>query len=781
MEFQVSPEARAVLDEAAILSMRRGKFYVGVEYILEALITRSHLLPAEFAEKHMHGLSAALGALRRAEWQGVSPVTDTTEVYYTPRALDVMHEATRVAQQFRRGQTAPAHLLLVILRQDTSEVCRILDAEHVDRPAVAEALQQCVLAEPQKQSQAAGSAPGAPEPAAGGSGDAAAEPGFKLEDFTTDLTDAAKRGEVSKPYGRDRELRETIQVLLRKEKNNVILLGNPGVGKTKIVEGLAAGLASGEFRSLLGDQRVIELNLAALLSGTQYRGSFESKLIALLQDMERSGDKMLFIDEIHLIMGAGATDGGGSDMANFLKPALGRGKLKCIGATTPEEYRKFISKDPAIERRFQTVKIDGLTPENTHELLRRLKPGFERHHGVTIGKGSLTAAVLLAERYLPRREFPDKAIDVLDQACARFHLKMVLAETDPKALKATVDPRIAGKVTPHDIKKVVSAMSSISLDDLNGRERAKLSNLEALLSAQIIGQPAAIAKVAAPIRKSKMGMASPKRPDASLFFLGPTGVGKTQLAKELATQIFGSDELLYTFDMSEFIEAHAVSRLLGAPPGYVGHEEDGLLYVYLLNTPYCILLFDEIEKAHPQIYDIFLPILDEGRLRDAKGREISFKHAIVLFTSNVGAEVLDRSLSDEENQARLQAELVKHFRPEFLNRMDGFVPFFPLRREDVRAILRLMIDEIRQRLAERKIGIRMYESAYQFLTERGYDSRFGARELRRAVERYIADAVSELLLQRRFRPGDMIDIRSDGKQLSFEKGSQSSQVPEPTA
>ncbi len=776
MEFQVSPDARSVLDEAAILSMRRGKFYIGVEYIFEALLSRPQLLPRRFAESpHMAALRGALGALRQAEWQGVSPVTDTAEVYYTPRALDVMHEATRLAQQFRRGQTAPSHLLLVILRQDTSEVCRILDAERVDRPALAEALQKSILTEPQRTNPAGGE----PESTPANAGGTPTEAGIKIEDFTTDLTEAARRGEISKPYGRDRETREAIQVLMRKEKNNVILLGSPGVGKTKIVEGLAAGLATGEFATLLGNQRIIELNLAALLSGTQYRGSFESKLIALLQDMEQSGDKILFIDEIHLIMGAGSTDGGGSDMANFLKPALGRGKLKCIGATTPEEYRKFIAQDPAIERRFQTVKIDGLSPEDTHELMRRLKPGFERHHGVRIGKGSLTATVLLAERYLPRREFPDKAIDVLDQACARFHLKMILAETNPAALKATVDPRVAGKVTPHDIKKVVSAMASISLDDLNGRERSKLANLDALLNRQIIGQERAVAKVVGPIRKSKMGMAAPNRPDASLFFLGPTGVGKTQLAKELAAQVCGSDELLYTFDMSEYVEAHAVSRLLGAPPGYVGHEEDSLLYVYMLNTPYCILLFDEIEKAHPKIYDIFLPMLDEGRLRDSKGREISFKHAIVLFTSNAGAEVLDRSLSDEENQARLQVALAKRFRPEFLNRMDAFVPLFPLRREDVRAILRLMMDEIRRRLAERKIGIRMYESAYQFLGERGYDPRYGARELRRAVERYVADTLSDLLLHRRFRSGDMIDIRADGEQLSFEKGALQSKAPEP--
>jgi ATP-dependent Clp protease ATP-binding subunit ClpA len=399
-----------------------------------------------------------------------------------------------------------------------------------------------------------------------------------------------------------------------------------------------------------------------------------------------------------------------------------------------------------------------------------MQSGLERHHGVRIGRGVMSNAVILSQRYLAKRQFPDKAIDVVDQACARFHLKMVLAETNPKALKATVDPRVAGKVTAHDVRKVVSAMSSISLDDLNEREREQLTGLEETLNRAVIGQEQAVAKVVPPIRKSKVGMSDPNRPDAVLFFMGPTGVGKTQLAKELADAAFGSSDLLYTFDMSEFVESHSVSRLLGAPPGYVGHEEDGILYVYMLNTPYCVLLFDEIEKANPQVFDIFLPMLDEGRLKDAKGREISFKHAVILFTSNVGAEALQRTDDDLTTQKKMREALSAHFRPEFLNRVDAFIPFHTLRPEDVRAILRQMIDDIRRRLADKRIGLRMYESAYGYLAKQGYDPAFGARELRRAVERYVADPISELLLQRKFGHGDMIDVRESDGRLTYERG-----------
>ena len=769
MDFPVSTEARAVIDEAAILSMRRGKYYVGVEFIFEAILSKSMLLPETFAQKHLALLGRALDRVRQTEWKGVAMVPPDGEVYYTPRAMDVLRRSAHLAQTYRRGNMRPGHLLLVILDEDTSDVCRAIEAAGVDRDAMAADLRKALLETPAEQPPA----PGDGQPAVVG-GDSKDGAPVSLESFTTNLTEAARRGELSKPFGRDKEVIEVVQILLRKEKNNVILVGEPGVGKTKIVEGFAVGAVDGELAPLLGNKRVIELNIAALMSGTQYRGSFEAKIKSMLDELSQRDDTILFIDEIHLIMGAGATDGDGLDLANLLKPALGRGRLRCIGATTPAEYRKFIAKDAAIERRFQVVQIGELSIEDTYQLLRTMKADFERYHDVRIARGVMSSTVKLCERYLPKRQFPDKAIDVVDQACARFHLKMVLAETNPAKLKATVDPRIAGKVTPHDLRKVISAMTSLSLDDLNGKEREQLSGLESTLNRAVIGQEAAVAKVVPPILKSKVGMSDPNRPDSVLFFLGPTGVGKTQLAKELAEAAFGSNELLYTFDMSEFVESNSVTRLLGAPPGYVGHDEDGVLYVYMVNTPYCILLFDEIEKAHPQVFDVFLPILDEGRLKDAKGREISFKNSVIVFTSNVGADVLDRADDDQTTQRKVREALLGHFRPEFLNRIDALIPFYALEPEHVRSILRQMIDDIRQRLADKKTGIRMYESAYRFLAKEGYDPRFGARELRRAVERFVADPISELLIQRRFGAGDMIDIRESEGRLHFERGTTAS-------
>jgi ATP-dependent Clp protease ATP-binding subunit ClpC len=763
MDFPVSIEARAVLDEAAILSVRRGKYYVGVEHIFEAILTKPGLLPDSFASKYVASLARALDQVRRGEWQGVTPVPQDGEVYYTPRALEVMRRSAHLAQSYRRGNMKRAHLLLVILDEDTSEVCRAIDKEGLDRDTLAAELRKALL-----EIRDAEPASGEDKPVSS-NGEEKDAP-ISLDSFTSDLTAAARAGELTKPYGRDKETLEIVQVLLRKEKNNVILLGEPGVGKTKIIEGLAVGAANGELRPLLGDTRVIELNFAAHLSGTQYRGSLEGKIKSMLDELAQRDDTILFIDEIHLMMGAGATDSGAIDLANLLKPVLGRGKLRCIGATTPAEYRKFISKDPAIERRFHTVEVGQLSPDDTYQMLKRMKADFGRHHGVSIGRGVMTSAVKLSERYLPKRQFPDKAIDVVDQACARFHLKMVLAETNPKALKATVDPRVAGKVTPHDVRKVISAMCSISLSDLNTKEREQLTSLEQTLNNAVIGQERAVAKIVPPIRKSKVGMSDPRRPDAVLFFMGPTGVGKTQLAKDLADETFGSSELLYTFDMSEFAEEHSVSRLLGVPPGYVGHEEDSNLYVYMLNTPYCMLLFDEIEKAHPKIFDVFLPMLDEGRLKDTKGREISFRNAVILFTSNIGADTLNRADDDATTEGKMRDALTGHFRPEFLNRIDAFVPFHTLEPEHVRSIVRLMIDDIRRRLADRKIGLRMYESAYRYLGKAGYDRQFGARELRRAVERYIADPISELLLQRRFAAGDKIDVRETNGRLVFERG-----------
>ncbi len=505
------------------------------------------------------------------------------------------------------------------------------------------------------------------------------------------------------------------------------------------------------------------------MSGTQYRGSFEEKVFALLEELHRSHDTILFIDEVHLMMGAGATDNGSMDLANLLKPALGRGELRCIGATTLKEYRRFIAKDAAIERRFQMIRLEALSPVATMEVLRAIRPSLEEHHRVRIRSTALDAAVRLTERYLPNRCLPDKAIDAIDQACARLRIGALMhGRADGRVLNP-----VRLTVTPHSVRQVVGQLAAVPIEEITQEERLRLSDLDSRLSRKIIGQDEAIAKLVAVIKKSRAGLADPKRPDATLLFLGPTGVGKSQLAKELAHNLFGSEDHLITFDMSEYSEPHSVSRLIGAPPGYEGHDREGLLTAAVQNTPFSILLFDEIEKAHPRIFDLLLPVLDEGRLKDADGRMVSFRNCIIIFTSNIGAETLFRS-GEGRDGPQVVDELRKHFRPEFINRIDEIVPFYPLLFEDVRAILKCMVDGLRLRLHEKRLGIRMYQRAYEFLAEEGYSKEFGARELRRAVERHVANPISELILEGGFEPGDMIDVLMEDGVLCYRKGKPSS-------
>jgi ATP-dependent Clp protease ATP-binding subunit ClpC len=559
---------------------------------------------------------------------------------------------------------------------------------------------------------------------------------------------------------------EVLEVLARKGKSSAILVGEAGVGKTKIVEGLALRAAVERDGGLLAGKRVLELNLSSLMAGTQYRGAFEQRVGALIKELENDENVILFIDEIHLIMGAGSTDGGGMDLANLLKPTLSRGRIKCIGATTLQEYRKFIGKDPAIERRFQMVRVEPLTPEATLRVLEKLRPSLEKHHGVKITSESLKTAIDMTVRYLPNRHLPDKAIDALDQACARYRIHRA-------ASTASMRGRERQEVNCHDIRRVVSQLAGVPLEEVTVQERRALIDLDRRLAARIVGQDEAVAKAAAAVKKARAGLADPDRPDASMLFLGPTGVGKTQLAKELARNVLGSRNHLITFDMSEFIEAHSVSRLIGAPPGYVGSEKEGLLTEAVANNPFSIVLFDEIEKAHPQIFDIFLPILDEGRLKDSQGKMVSFRNTMIIFTSNIGANVLSDPTFDHNLETVLD-ELRKHFRPEFINRIDEVVPFYPLLAEDVRTILRQMIDRLRLRLKDKNIGIRMYQRAYEYLGEKGYDPQYGARELQRAVERHIAGPLSEMLLEGKFAAGDMVDVLVEGDTLLFRKGDPSS-------
>lgn len=758
MRILVSDTLNKLIDLAAKLSVQRSGFYIGVEHLFEAALDQPEALAPSFVDKYWESLLSMQRALHEDAWRSNAPPADS-EPYFTPRCTAISKEAGRIAQHLRSVEATAAHLLVAILTDDDSGPSRAADTLGLDRRGMVGDLIERILS-------SSSEAPGSDRPAtAKEKEDGKSE--IAIEAFLNDLTQDARDGKIDPALGRDQEIRDIVNILSRKEKSNVVLVGEAGVGKTKIVEGIAIGIADGTLAHFLRASKIVELNVATLLAGTAYRGTFEKKIVALLENLERSQDTILFIDEIHLIMGAGATDGDAMDLANILKPALGRGQIQCIGATTPAEYSRFIAKDPAMERRFQQIRIDQLSEKDTYTLLKSMADDLERHHDVKIGAGTVTTAVKLAERFLPGRQFPDKAIDVLDQACARFHIKMVLAATDPEALEDTVHPLETLKVTPHDVRKVIIQMTGVPLEELAGKDRDSFKNLQRELSKAIIGQRQAISRVAGPIQKARAGMADPRRPRVVFLFLGPTGVGKTQLAKELARQLLGSDDALVKFDMSDYTEEHSVSKLIGAPPGYVGSEEDGRLYTALTRSPHAVLLFDEVEKAHPKVFDLFLPILEEGHIKDAKGRDIDFRNSYIIFTSNIAADAL-RDESDVDD-AKLFVELEKHFRREFINRIDEVIPFTPLREGDIIEILRRMVREVRTRLHDQDIDIRMHKSAYHYLANRGYNRDYGARELRRAVERLIAEPVAKMLIDQELQKGDVVDIRRIGSSLRYEK------------
>jgi len=778
VKVRVSPEVGALLDQAETICLRRGSVYVGVEHLFEALVTDAAHLPADL-HAHAGAFHTAVERLYRDAWRGRMPETNG-EIFYTPRCAATVHEAARLAGRMRSGTTTAAHVLMALLADAHAAPSRALDAIACDRGAILSLLRESLSKSSTKVSaQTMSSAAPQPKPSTATSVQIVEEKStpeperVDINAFTRDLTALAREGCIEPANGRGRELMQLVEILMRKGKHNAILVGEAGTGKTKIVEGLACQMVAGALREILPQTRILELNVAAMMSGTEYRGKFEAKVFALLEELHRSHDTILFIDEIHLIMGSGATDGSNLDLANLLKPALGRGELRCIGATTLKEYRQCIAKDPAMERRFQTVRVEPLSPEATLGVLESLRPSLEEHHCVEITPAAMESAVQLTERYMPNRQLPDKAIDILDQACARERIKWVTRQQHDADEKLRI-------VTPHTIRKVISLVSAVPIEEITRDERARLTDLEARLAQRVIGQDAAVAKVAAAVKRARTGLADPNRPDAVMLFLGPTGVGKTELAKQIAKQVFGSAQHMIRFDMSEYSEETSVAKLVGAAPGYVGYGEEGRLTGAVKDAPFSVLLFDEIEKAHPRVFDLLLPILDEGRMKDNDGRLIDFRHCMIVFTSNVGAQVLAQAGADAPEREILDA-LHGHFRPEFINRIDEIVPFYPLLFEDVRAILKGMIDGVRGRLKEQNIRVRMYQRAYEFLAQEGYSREFGARELRRAVERHVVNPISERLLSGEFVSGDTIEVLIENESVTYRKGERRDAVVESLA
>jgi ATP-dependent Clp protease ATP-binding subunit ClpC len=631
----------------------------------------------------------------------------------------------------------------------------------------------------------------------------------KLDEFGRDLTSDAREGKLDPVIGRADEIDQTIEILSRRTKNNPALLGEPGVGKTAIVEGIAQRIVNDEVPETLADNRVVALDLAGMIAGTKYRGEFEERLKTVIDEVRAAEDLILFIDEMHTVIGAGAAEGA-MDASNMLKPSLARGELHVIGATTLDEYRANVERDPALERRFQPVFVREPTVDETIEILHGLKDRYEAFHRVRISDEAIIAAAELSDRYIRDRFLPDKAIDLVDQAGARVRLRMKTKDDDTRSLeeelrrlarerdqataaedydrasetrdllesrRGELDERRksrsrAPEVTPEDIAEIVSRATGIPVSQLTTEERERLMQLEQELHGRIIGQEEAVAAVAEAVRRARAGLADPSRPDGSFLFLGPTGVGKTELARALAEALFGDENLMVRFDMSEFQERHTVSRLVGAPPGYVGYEEAGQLSEAVRRRPYAVLLFDEIEKAHADVFNILLQILDDGRLTDSQGRTVDFKNTIVIMTSNLGADRIQHYARTGGDFDRLKEDLMdelsQRFRPEFINRIDEIIVFRALNSEQLADITKLLLDRLARRLRAQRVEVEFDEEAVRLLAEEGFDPEFGARPLRRTIQRRVENELSRLLLGGSVEPGDKVAVSASGDDLHFD-------------
>lgn len=824
-----TPRAQQVLALARKEADRFNHNYVGTEHLLLGLINLGQGVAISVLQK----LGLDLETVRTAvvKQVGAGPEAKPLgNIPYTPRVKKVLALAGKEAKALNHSYIGTEHILLGLLREGEGVAARVLKTLEVD-------IERCrneILAEldPNYAGGESGEAPNTPSGMSaggfmGGAEDkreAAAAKASALKAFGRDLTELAKNGELDPVIGRHEEIRRVIQILCRRTKNNPVLIGEAGVGKTAIIEGLAQEIASGVVPEILLDKRVISLDLALMVAGTKYRGQFEERIKAVMDEIRRVKNVILFIDELHTIVGAGAAEGA-MDASNIFKPALSRGELQCVGATTIAEYRKFIEKDGALDRRFQSVQVDAPSVEDTIKILEGIRPKYEEHHKVTYTDKALESAAKLSDRYITSRFLPDKAIDVLDEAGAKARLQTLNRPVEVESLGQEIDKVCAQKeaaiaeqhfeeaanfrdkekqlradrdhllaqwkesrdkeervVSEDEILQIVSSWTGIPLQRMEQAESQKLLNLEADLQKEIIGQKEATEVIARALRRSRADLKDPRRPIGSFMFLGSTGVGKTLLAKILADRMFGDREALIQIDMSEYMEKFAISRLIGSPPGYVGHDEGGQLTEAVRRKPYSVVLFDEVEKAHPDVVQILLQVLEEGRLTDSLGRTVDFRNTIIIMTSNVGAEILQRNTSlgfgvtasplgeYDKVKEKILEETKKVFKPEFLNRINELVIFHPLSREDLKQIVDLEMVKVFKRLAEQKIVLEADAGVKDFLLDKGYDEKYGARPLRRAVERYLEDALAEAILRGEVRAGESTRIvyESDKNTLSFQ-------------
>ena len=827
-ENKFTPRAEEALRLSQEAAEEMGHGYVGSEHLLLGLIREEEGIAHRVLSEYGVTDEMVCDVLQRSVGKGLSGTAPSQGL--TPRAKSVVELAVSEAARMGSSYIGTEHLLMGILREGGNMALRILRTMGVDSKKMYSSIVQKLNDTPHTVTSGASTANRESD-----------KKNKTLAEFTRDLTEAARAGKLDPVVGREKEIQRVIQILSRRTKNNPVLIGEPGVGKTAIAEGLAERIASGDVPEELLDKKILSLDLSGMVAGTKYRGEFEERIKNALDEVKKDGNVILFIDELHTIVGAGSAEGA-VDAANILKPALSRGEIRVIGATTLNEYRKYIEKDAALERRFQPITVGEPTPEATLEILKGLRDRYEAHHKLTITDEALDAAVQLSKRYIGDRFLPDKAIDLMDEAASQVRMTAEASSPDLKALEEKITAlhrekteavaaqdfekaaqlrdieknyqeqveierdnwrkqlaQNRGNVTADDVAKVVAGWTGIPVTRLTEDESMRLLKLEEKLHQRVVGQDEAVNAVAKAIRRSRVGLKDPKRPIGSFLFLGPTGVGKTELCKTLAEAMFGDENAMVRIDMSEYMEKHTVSRLVGSPPGYVGHEEGGQLTEKVRRKPYSVVLFDEIEKAHEDVWNILLQILEDGIVTDSQGRKVDFKNTIIVMTSNVGAKNItadaarlgfDGSEKGEKESEEVRfdrirdavmADLKRTFRPEFLNRIDEIIVFRQLTEDNIRQIARRMLDVTGARMAQQGITLAADDDAVAELARDGFDPQYGARPLRRAIQSMVEDAVAEKMLEGQLKSGDTAHVRlRDGKVVIESEAAPAAEAPAET-
>lgn len=816
MEIKFTAQAQMAIEyaEQIMTDFRHG--YLGTEHLLVGLIHTQNSVAQRALEACGITEEDILDKIKDIIGMGGSPLVLTKD--FTPRVKRIFEMSGQLAKQIGSTSIGTEFLLLAILKEKNCIAVKLLEALGVNTTKLYNALMEMLTGGNQKVDTSFS------QINANGNAKNVKSTTPTLDKYSRDLTLLAREGKFDPIVGREKEIERLIQILSRRTKNNPCLVGEPGVGKTAVVEGLAQKIAEEAIPDLLKDKRVVSLDLSSMISGTKYRGEFEERINKVIEEVRLSGDVILFIDELHTIIGAGAAEGA-MDASNILKPSLARGEIQLVGATTLDEYRKHIEKDAALERRFQPVQVDEPTEEETLAILRGIKDKYEMHHQVQITEDALVAAVKLSTRYIADRYLPDKAIDLIDEAASKVRLRAFTSPVDVKELeeqlvslgkqkeeaiireeyeKASeikqkeneIKEKIAAAkvewdarhtkseqvVNEEEIADIVSSWTHIPVKRLAEEETERLRNMEKILHERVVGQEEAITAVAKAVRRGRVGLKDPNRPIGSFMFLGPTGVGKTELTKALAEAIFGDENAMIRVDMSEYMEKHTVSKMIGSPPGYVGYDEGGQLTEKVRQKPYCVVLFDEIEKAHGDVFNILLQILDDGHITDSKGRRVNFKNTIIIMTSNIGARSIiepkklgfvsseDAEKSYEDMKKNVMEEVKRTFKPEFLNRIDETIVFHPLTSEQIREIATIMIKRLVARISK-NVGIELTlsEAALDFLGKKGYNKAYGARPLRRTIQTYIEDKLSDEILTGNVKEGDRILVDVEGEVCVFNK------------